>query len=75
MNSFGGPELLVILFGLFGLLSTIFWIWMLVDCITKEPAEGNERIIWVVVIALVGPLGALIYLLARRPQRIALHGR
>jgi prolipoprotein diacylglyceryltransferase len=52
-----------------GLLATIFWIWMLVDCATKEPSQGNDKIIWILVIVLTGALGALIYFFARRPQR------
>jgi hypothetical protein len=51
------------------------WIWMLVDCLTKEPAEGNERLIWLLVIVLVGFIGALLYLLIRRPQRKKAFGR
>ena len=57
------------------LLATVFWIWMLVDCATKEPSEGNDKIIWILVIVLVGWLGALIYYIARRPKRIEQHGR
>lgn len=71
----GGQELIILLFIPIFLAVMVLWIWTLVDCITKEPAEGNERIIWTVVIALVGVLGAIIYLCARRPQRLALHGR
>lgn len=52
-----------------------FWIWMLVDAATKEPAEGNEKIAWVLVIILTSWIGALIYFIARRPERIRIHGR
>ena len=76
MGPIGLPELIIMLVML--LVSAVFigfWIWMLVDCIKHEPAEGNDRLIWVLVIALTGWLGALIYLLARRPQRKQLYGR
>ncbi|MCZ6603507.1 MAG: PLDc N-terminal domain-containing protein [Planctomycetota bacterium] len=53
----------------------IFWIWMLVDCATNEPSEGNEKIIWILIIIFTHPIGALIYLLVRRPQRISQFGR
>lgn len=56
-------------------LLTIFWIWMLVDCLMNEPSEGNDKVIWVLVIVFTHALGALIYLLARRPQRKAKYGR
>ncbi len=48
---------------------TVLWIWTLIDCIKNEPTEGNERIVWVVVIAVTHWVGALIYLIVRRPQR------
>ena len=47
----------------------ILWIWTLLDCIKNESTDGNERIVWVVVIAVGHWIGALIYLIARRPQR------
>lgn len=53
----------------------VLWIWTLIDCIKNESDEGNERIIWVVVIAAANWIGALIYLIVRRPKRKALLGR
>jgi hypothetical protein len=53
---------------------TVLWIWTLIDCIKNEPTEGNERIVWVVVIAVTHLIGALIYLIVRRPQRKFLLG-
>lgn len=47
-----------------------FWIWMLVDCLTNEPAQGNDKVVWALVILLLQTLGALLYFLIRRPQRI-----
>jgi hypothetical protein len=49
----------------------VLWIWTLIDCIKNEPDEGNERVIWVVVIAAANWIGAIIYLIVRRPKRIA----
>lgn len=51
-----------------GVLTTVFWIWMLVDCATQE-ANKEERVIWVVVIALTHFIGALIYFFVRRSKR------
>ena len=59
----------------FGLGGTIFWIWMLVDCATKEPSTGNDKVVWILVIALTHWIGALIYFFVRRPQRQAEIGR
>ena len=57
-----------------GVLATVFWIWMLVDCATKEPSQGNDKLVWILVIVLTHWIGALIYLLARRPERKRLYG-
>ncbi len=62
------------MFFLIGVLATVFWIWMLVDCATREPAQGNDKVVWVIVIALTHILGAAIYFLVRRPERIRLFG-
>ncbi len=67
---------MIILFFLgIGALGTVFWIWMLVDCATKESDEGNNKLVWIIVIIFTHFLGALIYYLVRRPQRIEELGR
>ena len=35
--------------------ATVFWVWVLVDCLTKEPSEGNDKVAWVLII-LFAPL-------------------
>ena len=60
----------VALFGL-GVLGTIFWIWMLIDCVTKESSEGNDRVVWVIIIIFTHLLGAIIYFFVRRRKRLA----
>jgi hypothetical protein len=56
--------------GLFGLviavLLTVFWIWMIVDCIKNTRLSDTEKVVWVLVIIFLHFLGALIYLLAGR---------
>jgi O-antigen/teichoic acid export membrane protein len=59
--------LLLILIPLF-LAMLAFWIWMIVDCATNEPAS-NDKIVWLLVIILLHSLGALIYFFARRLNR------
>ena len=53
----------------FGLCALAFWIWMLVDCLKNEKSEGNDKIIWTLVIILTNWIGALIYFFVRRPER------
>jgi len=79
MLGLGGGELFLLVLlplGLiFSLATTVFWIWTLVDCAQNEPPSYGGKIIWIVVIAIFHWLGALIYLLARRPARIAATAR
>ena len=66
----GGLEILLVLFLLpLGLLSLAFWIWMLVDAAKNPGLSQDERVIWIIVVALLHFLGALIYLVFGRPKR------
>lgn len=56
---------------LIALLGTIFWLWMLADCATKESNQERSKIVWLIVIALTHEVGALIYFFARRLRRPA----
>ena len=67
--------LLMVFFGLLGLAATVLWVWMLIDCAIKEPSVGNDKIVWILIIIFAHWIGALIYLLVRRPQRMRLYGR
>jgi hypothetical protein len=65
----------------FGLVSGIFWlaftafmIWMIVDCAIHESRVGSERLIWIIIMVFVPYLGAIVYYLFRRPERIRAFG-
>jgi hypothetical protein len=51
-------------------LGLVFWIWMIVDCITHETDAGN-KIAWLLVILLVGLIGAPLYFFVRKLSRPA----
>ena len=70
-----GFLLFFLIFGAIGIGGTILWIWMIVDCATNEPSEGNDKIVWILVIVFTHWIGALIYLIVRRPERKRLYGR
>jgi hypothetical protein len=53
--------LLILFLCSFGILSTLFWIWMIVDCIQNNRLGSTEKIVWAVVIAVTHFLGALVY--------------
>ena len=55
--------------------ASVFWVWMLIDCLMNEPSEGNDKLIWVLVIMFLHLLGAAIYYFARRPERIRTLGK
>jgi len=67
--------LIVLLFGLIAISCFLFWIWMLVDCAMNEPSEGNDKIVWIVIMVFVHFIGALLYYFIRRPERRRVHGR
>jgi hypothetical protein len=61
--------------GTVGLAGLVLWIWMLVEVLTRETDEGSSRLIWALVIVFTQWIGALIYLLVRRQERIRKLGR
>jgi len=64
---FPGWSLSLMGVGFFGVLfwtvSSIFWVWVLIDCLEKDFKDGNEKIVWVLVVILLHVLGALLYYL------------
>ncbi len=66
----GGAEILLLLFFIpFSLAAMAFWIWMLINAIQNKGLTDSERIAWVLVVALLHFLGALIYFFAGRPKQ------
>jgi hypothetical protein len=53
----------------------IFWIWTLVEVVTKEPSEGNDKIVWLILVLFCHFIGSILYCLIRRPERIKLYGK
>ena len=60
---------------LLGIVALAFWVWMLIDCVSNEPSEGNDKVVWILIIVLTGWIGGLVYYFVRRPQRIEKFGR
>ena len=48
--------------------SLVFWAWMIVDCITHE-TDPVSKIAWLLVILLVGIIGAPLYFFVRKASR------
>ena len=64
------PTSFFVIFLIIMLIGLLFWIVMLIDCVTKESSTGNDKLIWVLIILFAHILGALLYMFIRRPQRI-----
>ena len=59
--------------------SFILWIWGIVD-VARIPdhqfkAAGTEKIMWVLIVVLVGGIGTIIWYFAKRKDVLALAGR
>lgn len=62
-----------------GLIAFVFWIWMIVDCLGREPYDfrllftqkrEHDKWIWLAIVILTHWIGALIYfILIRQPAR------
>ncbi len=52
-----------------GLIGTVFWIWMLIDCVLRKFKNNTNKIIWVLIIVFGHFIGALLYFLFVRWRR------
>jgi prolipoprotein diacylglyceryltransferase len=48
----------IILLSFFGI---VLWIWMLVDCAKRKFENENDKTTWILILALTGWIGAIIY--------------
>ena len=55
---------------LFGIAGSVFWIWALIDCATREPNDAPSKIGWIVAIVLTHFIGAVLHVLICRPERV-----
>jgi len=70
MSGLGQIEIAIIfIVVVIGFIGSIIWIWALIDCAKNEPSVGNEKLIWILIILFTHLIGAMLYLLIRRPMR------
>ncbi|HEV3202088.1 MAG TPA: PLD nuclease N-terminal domain-containing protein [Bryobacteraceae bacterium] len=69
MDGIGLPEVVLVFVFVVLIVGSAFWIWMLVECATKESATGNTKVVWAIIIIFTYMIGATIYYFVRRPQR------
>ena len=57
------------IFFLFVIFSIVFWVLMIVDVAKRDFKKEDEKITWILVVALTGVIGALIYYFSvKRPE-------
>lgn len=59
-------------FLLFGLFAFAFWLWNIIDCLKHETSEGNQKLIWILIMFFLSWIGAVIHFFFRRPRRPSL---
>ncbi|MFC7336322.1 hypothetical protein ACFQY0_03965 [Haloferula chungangensis] len=68
----GAPIIVVLIFGLIGLVGVGLWLWSLIHCIQNRYLTDSNRMIGVILICVLSLLGSLVYLFLPResePQR------
>lgn len=53
----------------------LFWMWILLECVMIEQLTGRDKVGWTIVITTTYCIGALLYLICRRPKRIVKVGQ
>jgi Phospholipase_D-nuclease N-terminal len=64
-----GLALFVVCISVFALLGTVFWIWMVVDCIMNKKISDMQKAFWVLLIVFTHFIGALIYFFVGRSMQ------
>ena len=49
-------------------IGTIFWVWMVIDLLTRKFFDQQKKIVWLVVLLFAGIPGAIIYYFVARNQ-------
>ena len=68
LGGLGGFELLLLT--IFFILPLFLWIIALVEVLKSEFKNTNDKLIWVIVILLFPIIGALLYFIIGRNQRV-----
>ncbi len=64
----GGFEI-VLIFLIFGLIPVVLWFWSLIDCL-KSDFKNYDKIVWILLIILLPIIGAILYLIIGKSQKI-----
>jgi hypothetical protein len=59
---------LLIFWILFVGVGFVLWLWALIDCIRRNFTNPNDKILWLVLIILIGYIGPILYLIIGRKK-------
>ncbi|MGV3541417.1 MAG: PLDc N-terminal domain-containing protein [Rufibacter sp.] len=68
IGNIGMFELFILLFILGA--PVILWVWAVVDLLSSRFPSRTDKLIWVIVIAFLPVLGAVLYLIIGRKQKV-----
>lgn len=68
IGNIGAAEILVLLV-LFA-LPVLLWIWAAIDLLSSTFADNTNKIIWLIAIAFLPVIGAILYLIIGRRQKL-----
>ncbi len=68
IGGLGIVELIIILF--FVLLPVVLWLWALIDILRSDFKDSVTKLIWIVVVIFVPVVGAILYLVLRKGQKV-----
>ena len=54
----------MLIFLIAGVLAFILWLAMLIDCAKRKFRNDTDKVVWILVIVLVGVIGAIVYYFA-----------
>ncbi|MEK6920964.1 MAG: PLDc N-terminal domain-containing protein [Nanoarchaeota archaeon] len=61
-DAFGVTMILFMFFGIMlVILTIIFWIWTIIDVARRDFKNSNERLIWLLLIILLGIIPSIVY--------------
>lgn len=49
-------------------LGFVLFLWALIDCIRRDFPSPNDKILWIVLIILIGWIGPIVYLIVGRKK-------
>lgn len=74
LGGFVGMFTIMFLFFALAVALFVFWVWTIVDCVQRKFDNNNERLVWILLIVLLGLIPSVLYyfLVMRENNRGAL---